>query len=140
MKPKRAKTISKLKKETWNAFSKYIRLRDCLLTTGTKEHALCFTCGNKFHFKELQAGHLVDGRYNSILFDEDGVHAQCLQCNYFKSGNKEKYIPKMIELYGMERVKEIQDRKNIIKRFDRDGLIKLKEYYETEYKDAYANN
>jgi len=134
------KSINDYKEEAWKEFSKYIRLRDCLLTTGTKDYGLCFTCGRKKHFKDLQAGHFLDGRWNSILFDEEGVHAQCRQCNLFKNGNKEEYEPKMIELYGKEKVEEMKARKQIVKRFTIEELIKLKEYYREEYKEAYENN
>lgn len=128
------------KKDAWTWFSKYIRLRDCLITTGTKEYGLCFTCGRRKHFKELQAGHFLDGRWNSILFEEDGVHAQCRQCNLFKSGNKEMYEPKMLKLYGAERVEELRALKNQTIRFTKEELIKLKEFYKSEYEDALENN
>lgn len=124
----------KLKKDAWAWFSKYIRLRDCLKTTGTKEWGFCITCSRRFHFKELQAGHFVDGRGNGVLFQEDGVHAQCMQCNYFKSGNKDVYTPKMVEMYGLARVEELQAEKRIIKSFTNDELQEISDKYELAYK------
>ena len=37
-------TVSKLKRECDTLFSRFVRLRDCLETTGTKENGKCFTC------------------------------------------------------------------------------------------------
>lgn len=66
------------KKKAWDAFSRYIRTRDCLKSTGDRNRGACVTCGRVFDFKKLQAGHFIPGRVNSILFDEQCVHAQCL--------------------------------------------------------------
>jgi len=142
MKSKKAKKPSqpkkpshkKLKADAWRWFSRYIRLRDCLKTTGTNEWGICFTCNTRHHFKELQAGHFVDGRGNSVLFQEDGVHAQCLQCNYFKSGNKDVYTPRMIEMYGLARVEELQAEKKVTKHFTDSDLIEIADKYELAYK------
>lgn len=88
------------KKLAWREFSKYIRLRDCLETTGEKDRGICVTCGRKFGFKELQAGHCVSGRGNAILLDPNAVHIQCGQCNIFKKGNLGQYALYMIDTYG----------------------------------------
>lgn len=105
--PKRSRTITlKLaKKECWKQFSIYIRLRDCLKTTGTSTEGLCVTCGKKLPFKKLQAGHFIPGRNNAILYNERHVHAQCWKCNAPASlgglnGNPLQYRRKIIELYG----------------------------------------
>ena len=57
-------SISKLKKKLWTLFSKYIRLRD----SDYRGICSCCTCGIKKHYKEMQAGHFLPGRRNSILF------------------------------------------------------------------------
>ena len=76
------------KKQAWTHFSRYIRLRDCLRTTGTKERCVCVTCGKTVPYgKELHAGHCVPGRGNSILLHEGAVWGQCAVCNIWKSGN-----------------------------------------------------
>lgn len=99
-------SVSKAKKKAWNIFSKYIRLRDCLQTTGDKEYGICYTCGKQFHFKELQAGHGIAGRANSILFNEQLVNAQCRGCNLFKGGCLDVYTIKLINQYGKKQVEE----------------------------------
>lgn len=96
------KTISKktAKRKAWVVFSKFIRTRDCLKTTGSKQKGKCFTCGKLCDFKDLQAGHFIAGRHNANLFSERGTHAQCRQCNLFKSGNQLEYRRRLIEEYG----------------------------------------
>ena len=91
-----------MRKTAWSWFSKYIRTRDCLKTTGTTEAGRCFTCGNYKPIEELQAGHGIGGRTNGILFDEEIVYAQCIRCNNYLRGNYENFIPYLIRLYGID--------------------------------------
>lgn len=58
-------------------------------------------------FEDLQCGHFVGGRQNSVFFEETNSHAQCVECNTFKGGNLEKYRPKMISKYGIEEVERL---------------------------------
>lgn len=109
MKKKPAKSISKLKKEAWDLFSKFIRSRDCLATTGDIEYGKCVTCGRVYPFGQLQASHFIDGRTKPVLFNEDIVYAGCMSCNVFKKGNKDAYTPFMINKYGTEKVLEFLD-------------------------------
>jgi hypothetical protein len=97
----------KIKKPTvWSNFSKYIRLRDCLATTGTTDYGTCVTCGRRFHYKKLQAGHAIGGRSNSILFDEELVNAQCYMCNMYGNGRGAEYSVWFIKKYGIEKWEE----------------------------------
>ena len=100
-------SLSKCKEKAWNAFSKYIRLRDAIKTTGTKDRALCVTCGNDFPaFGKgcIQAGHFLPGRHAGILFDEKNVHAQCVICNRFRRGEYAKYTRFMQKTYGQAEI------------------------------------
>jgi hypothetical protein len=99
-KPKKKPTLSSVKKKAWALFSQYIRMRDCLRTTGCTSFGLCVTCGKRYHFKLLQAGHFIPGRHNANLFSEKGTHAQCYNCNINLRGNTLEYRRKIIELYG----------------------------------------
>ena len=77
---------SKAKERAWKAFSDWVRLRDCLATTGTRDYGICITCSERGDpswkpYKELQAGHAVGGRGNAVLFHEQLVNAQCGYCN-----------------------------------------------------------
>lgn len=103
-------TITTLKKKLWKIFSIYIRMRDCLKTTGTTTHGLCCTCGADKPISQLQAGHFIPGRADSILFDPSGVHAQCYRCNIKRQGEWLKYFRFMEKKYGREFVLELMDR------------------------------
>ncbi len=97
-----ANTITAKKKVLWKIFSIYIRMRDCLETTGTITHGLCCTCKRDYPIGKLQAGHFIPGRMDSILFDPACVHAQCYRCNVQRSGEWVKYFRFMEEKYGRE--------------------------------------
>ena len=74
----------KLKAEAEKWFHLYIRLRDSLKTTRSLTHCICYTCKRDIPFKEIQAGHF---RHNKLDFDENNLHAQCIRCNKYLSGN-----------------------------------------------------
>lgn len=101
---KRVSDASKLKNSVWRQFSIFIRKRDA------NENGLvrCCTCGRAAHWKGAHAGHFLPQRRNAILFDERGVHAQCLECNINIGGNPEEYEKFMLEKYGLEVVEELR--------------------------------
>ena len=127
-KPKRKVTVSKLKKNIWPLFSRYIRERDCLKTTGCKQWGLCITCGKRYHIKLLQAGHFISGRHNANLFNEDGCHAQCYNCNINLKGNTLEYRRKIIELYGEGYDEVLESRGKEVKQFTIPELEEFKLY------------
>lgn len=107
--------LSWFKKRAWDNFSKYIRARDALKTTGDLDYCLCITCGRKtptFGIGCIQAGHFIASRVNSILFDERNCHAQCYSCNVGHGGAYVEYFIKMEELYGREVIDELRALKN----------------------------
>lgn len=108
---------SKAKDRAWKAFSDYIRLRDCLATTGTREYGICITCSERGDsswkpYKDLQAGHAVGGRGNAVLFHEQLVSIQCGYCNRKPpmglGGDYGNYAIALIKRYGLEQVEEWQ--------------------------------
>lgn len=115
-KPKK-KSLAKVKKKCWDIFSIFVRMRDCLKTTGSTEWGLCITCGKRYHFKMLQAGHFIAGRHSSNLFSERGVHAQCYNCNINLKGNTLEYRRAIIKLYGEGADLELEEEARRIKKF-----------------------
>ena len=99
--------VKKARAKAWKAFSRYIRLRDCLMTSGNLEYGKCVTCGNVFAIDRLQAGHFIPGRNNAILFDPRCVHAQCIGCNMYGGGKQPAYYEFMLQRYGREVVDEL---------------------------------
>ena len=109
-------TIGSLKKRIWPLFSRYIRLRDCLRTTGSPLWGECISCGQTFEYHDLDAGHFVPKRANNY-FSEKGVHAQCKKCNRFQGGNQLGYRHALVELYGEEVTNELETENQPIKKF-----------------------
>ena len=87
--PKTAKkpTRTKLVKKLDVVFSKYIRLSN----SDNNGYCTCVTCGNKFYWKEIQAGHFMSRKHYSTRWDENNVKPQCVACNVYRAGEKYKY-------------------------------------------------
>lgn len=102
-------------KTAWNTFSKFIRLRDCLKTTGSPEYGRCYTCGAIKPFQDLDTGHFVKSNHKDIKFHEDNVRAQCGKCNRFEGGQEAVFTVKLIDEIGREKVDWLMSRKHIPK-------------------------
>ena len=126
--------ISTWKRKVWKVFSEYIRLRDCLLTTGLPDYGKCITCSKTVPRKLLQAGHFIPGRHNNNLFSERGVNAQCYNCNINLKGATLEYRRKIIEMYGEGADLELEDEEKKTKKFTIQELEGLKEYYKEQIK------
>jgi len=90
----------KAKDKAWKVFSRYIRLRDALKTTGDTEYARCYTCGRLFHIKEMDAGHWITRNRMPTFMNHRNVNAQCRGCNRFGDGRVVEYQAHLIEEYG----------------------------------------
>lgn len=123
----RAKTTA------WKWFSKYIRLRDCMKTTGTQTHCLCITCGSRQPFEKIHAGHFIDGRGNAVLFDESLVYGQCNKCNTYLHGNHGKYMLKMIDTYGREWVDEKLKLRHQVKKMTVQDIRDISDKFREKY-------
>lgn len=130
---------AKAKRLAWDAFSIYIRTRDCLRFTGDPTEGICVTCKRPYPFKQLQAGHFISGRGNAILFDERLVYTQCLGCNgnppYGKGGNYVEYFRFMIDEVGLEKIDEFRALKNTDKVYKQFHFEEL----EKDYKERVKN-
>ena len=116
------------KKKTWQAFSKYIRHK---YSNGDGTCA-CYTCGTVKPIGEMQAGHGLSGRTNAKLFLEEIVRPQCVACNMFKGGMYEVFVPKLIELYGLDGFNDFVRLKNTTVKY----TISELEDMEKQYKEA----
>ena len=129
---KKKGTMSWWKGKAWEQFSKYIRIRDALRTTGTVEKAVCCSCGRiypAFGVGCLQAGHLVPGRNNGVLFCELGCHGQCYNCNLRLKGNWPPYHAFMVEHYGIVSIDRLLELRNEIVKFLPFQLEQLRDTY-----------
>ena len=104
---------SSAKQTAWKNFSDYIRLRDCLKTTGSAEYCKCVTCGEIVPYEKIQSGHAISGRTNGILFDEDIVRGQCVKCNRGGGGETQAFKRVLVEEHGEAWYQmKVQARKN----------------------------
>jgi hypothetical protein len=95
--------VSWWKTKCWTLFSEIVRDQGC-----ERGYGNCVTCGKRKHFSELQAGHFIQGRHNSILFDFRGCHPQCFHCNIGLKGNVLNYYDYMKAKYGMKVINELR--------------------------------
>lgn len=128
------KTLKGAKRKAWKCFSKYIRARDCYLTTNTLTRCKCVTCRKEFPLKEIQAGHAIGGRNNSILFDEKLVNGQCKGCNGFGNGKYAEYSVWFIETYGLKEWEEKVILSKQSKKYSIHDCLEIAEDYESKYK------
>jgi hypothetical protein len=124
-----------VKANAWRAFSKFIRTRDCLKTTGTLERGICITCHQEFAFRELQAGHFIPGRHNANLFSEKGVHAQCSACNKWGLGKPLEYRRAIVSLYGEGYDEVLEKESKEIKKYSVQDLTEICEKYKMKLKE-----
>lgn len=125
------KTAKIAKKKAWEAFSRYIRRRDCLRFTGDPDEGKCVSCDRHYPFKGLQAGHFIGGRGSAVLFAEDIVYSQCYGCNIGKSGNYLDYY------YFMERELGSKEAVDEIVIHYKQLEVKYKKYDYEELEDLY---
>ena len=102
----------KAKEKAWATFSKYIRLK-----SSRNGYATCYTCGIVKHWKELQAGHGIGGRNNSVLFLEEIVKPQCVGCNVFGRGKYAVFTRKLIDELGLEEYDRIVTESNQVRKY-----------------------
>lgn len=132
-KPKgKSRAISTAKGNAWRAFSRFIRLRDCIRTTGDTEWGVCITCGKRVSFKGSQAGHFIAGRTNAILFDEDIVHLQCYSCNVCNHGEQLEYYYAMQKLgYTEDEITKMRQQRNVQQKYTADDYDEIALRYKT---------
>lgn len=80
-KPKKL-TTSQLKKKLDNVFSKYIRQK----YADNDGYVLCYTCGIKKSYAEIQNGHFVSRSHLATRYLEENCRPQCVGCNIFAGG------------------------------------------------------
>jgi len=90
-------------------FSRWIKIRDCLATTGTLTEGICITSGRRIRFSQGDCGHFVPGRADAVLFDENNAHFQSSSDNRFKQGKWIEYEKALLFMYGAEEVQRLKE-------------------------------
>ena len=117
--------IAKQVQKTQRKFNEYIRLRD--------KDKPCISCGRN---KIEQAGHYYPaGKFSSVRFNEDNVHGQCIQCNYYQHGNLIKYRVYLERRIGRERLDLLDfEATRKIKKWSLTELNQIYELYKSKIK------
>ena len=123
-------SVSSLIKKLTKVFNRYVRLRDCLATTGTRKFGVCISCGGIFPFEKLDAGHWINSTHSIYRFSEENVFIQCRHCNRFSHGNLIPYTLKLIERFGKDKIEEMEKNKYQIKKYTPDELRELIKLYQ----------
>jgi len=143
-KTKKTKTLSKLDKDLWEVFARYIKLRDAKGNDSMGLYGYCCTCNKKLYIElegkkniGAQAGHYIPRGIKNIKFDERNVHLQCgLSCNKFGGGKPFDYELFIIEKYGQEEVDRLKkafidyksfNYQKLDRTFYEDNILKYKE-------------
>ena len=119
----------------WRWFSKYIRARDCLRTTGDLKTGVCISCGNTVRFEKLDAGHFVPGRGDSVIFEPTNCHAQCGPCNRFKQGAWVPYFYAVNDLYGRDEAQRLMGLYFIKLSYTSEEYREFADIYRGQYKE-----
>jgi hypothetical protein len=121
----RKRNIKTWKQIAWKFCSEYNRRKMATYDGYTR----CVTCGTVAHWSELQAGHIIDGRGNAILFCDDAIFPQCYACNCCKHGNKVNYVRWFIDKFGLRKLDELCAlAKKPLKRRVEDYEVLIEEY------------
>ena len=139
MQKKKKITKTRAKKRAWDAFSIYIRTRGTKPVWPEGREGRCVTCKRNYNFKQLQAGHFIPGRMNSVLFHEDLVHSQCMSCNMHLAGNPRAYDRFMRENYSPDAIEEFDKLPNVTKKYSVEELLDLEQYYKNKTKEILDN-
>ena len=128
------KSSSPKENTAWKWFAKFIKTRDAVKTTGDIYYAKCITCGEVQLIEEMDAGHGIPGRMNSVLFNEDLVNAQCRECNRHGGGEKQKYKQVLIDRHGQDFWDFWQTEKNKPVKFTNFDYEQISKSYREKYK------
>ena len=130
----RKQSISTLKAKADKLMSQYIRQKYADHDGRVK----CVSCGIEKPWKEMDCGHFIPkSRGAAVRYVEENVHPECPGCNRFNEGHLINYTRYMIEMYGDEKIDELQaeSRRVISPVAQRYMIEKAIEYYLDKLKE-----
>ena len=130
-KAKAKPTVSKLKKKLDIVFSRYIRERDCMATTGDIDYGVCVTCKQTKPIAKLQCGHFQYRTYSNTRYCERNCNAQCIGCNMFKQGEQYLHSLAIEDKYGEGTSDELVKKAKISHKWQIEELENMIKHYST---------
>ncbi|MEG0892091.1 MAG: recombination protein NinG [Bacteroidales bacterium] len=116
-------TIEQLDK----VFSIYVRQRDCPTGVGR-----CLACGTIITPTTCDASHYINRRHLSTRWDEENVHACCVECNRYKSGNLEAFAIGIRNKLGNDTIVQLERKKQQVTKFSGRELREKIKYYKNK--------
>jgi 5-methylcytosine-specific restriction endonuclease McrA len=121
-KAKKQKSVAKLRDEAAVLLQKLVRMK----AADADGIAQCVTCGKKQHYKEMDGGHFISRRWTATKLVEENIHVQCKGCNQYASGRYDDYSLYMVDTYGIEMVRELNEKKRALCKQNRIELEEMK--------------
>ena len=121
-KQKKQKTVAKLREEAAVLLQKLVRMK----AADENGLATCVTCGKRQHYKDMDGGHFISRKWTATKLVEENVHPQCKGCNQYASGKYDDYALYMVDTYGIEMVRELNDKKRELCKQNRIELEDIK--------------
>lgn len=136
---KKANNLTGKKQTAWKWFSKYIKLKGALETTGNPDYAKCYTCKQIHPMSYIDCGHMIPGRTNGILFDEQICEPQCQKCNRMNNGEQQMFKFYKVQDHGEEWYElKLQARRGNHSLSDNE-LKLIADYYREKYNELLNN-
>jgi hypothetical protein len=120
--------IKEWKKDSWDWFSKYIRLK----YSDKEGYCYCYTCDKRMFWKGdgAQAGHFNQGRGNSILLNEKEVRPQCEICNCYHYGEQHEFGERLRKEIGEKEFQEVKRQKHKQVKYGKKEWMNLAFHYQ----------
>lgn len=130
---KSVQNISFFHKKAQAAFNAFIRERD--------KGKPCISCGKPDNGQhQRHASHYRSvGACSSLRYDERNVHAACVTCNNYLSGNLANYRVAMVEKFGSDLVEWIESQPKSFK-WTREMLEDIEKQYKLKLKQIKQSN
>lgn len=142
-----ANRIPKLKQKADQAFSEYVRLRDCtdyMEDNGlSKPAGKCITCPKFDVYTKMDCGHFISRNCTPLRWDERNASLQCKGCNMQPSGEQYKHGRAIIQKFGTEAMDDLlrieQEWKGNVTKLTVGYLERVIEYYKNKTKGLTSN-
>lgn len=106
-------------------FSRFIRLT----YADEKGYCVCYTCGKRYFWKDIQCGHYIKRQYKTTRFNENNCRPQCVHCNYALQGNDIVFRKKLVNEIGENKVLFLEASKRNVGRFKKIELDYITKTY-----------
>jgi len=120
------KTVQQLANEAQHAFNAFIRQRDA--------GKPCISCDKPDNGSRNASHYYNANNHWGLRFDENNVHASCIECNKSKHGNLIEYRKRLVQKFGEDYVKDLDNRAHETAKYTREELYKIKFLYKEKLK------